>query len=448
MSQKPTDPLSRALAAQGAGRFDEAATLFAQVLARDPQSLPALASLGQIHQGRGNLAKAKDFYARALQVERGMAGLHNNYGAVLVALGDDLAAIPVFAAALALEPAHQLFRHNLASALDRAGRHTDAVAHFDAMLAREPGHIHALLGKAAALFSLGRWDDAWALYQHRHRLHWNGGHRPLPSRPWQGEPLAGKKLLLAYEQGLGEQIMFASHIPELLAMGARLVVECEPRLVPLFARSFPDVTVVPWQDPWRPEVMAPDIDFHVAMADTARWLRRGTPGAPAATGYLKADAALIASLRQRYQALAGGRRIVGLSWHSAGVNYGPQKSMPLAAINPLLTREDLFCVSLQYGAVPDAPGLYVDLELDATNDLDAGAAQIMAMDDVVTVSNTTAHLAAALGKLVMLMLPKAAGRIWYWFSENPWYTTLRFYGQSRQGVWDDVVARVSGDLGK
>ena len=73
------------------------------------------------------------------------------------------------------------------------------------------------------------------------------------------------------------------------------------------------------------------------------------------------------------------------------------------------------------------------------------------MDIVVTVSNTTAHLAAALGKPVKLMLPKAAGRIWYWFSEqpqHPWYTTLQFYVQSRQGAWDDVIARVSADLGK
>lgn len=451
MSQKPTETLSRAFAAQAAGRLDEAAKLFEQAIARDPRSVPALASLAQIHQGQGNLKAAKDLYARALQIERGMAGLHNNYGAVLVAEGDDAAAVPVFAMALSLEPANQLFRHNLASALDRAGRHTDALAHFDAMLAREPGHIHALLGRASALFALGRWDEAWEAYQHRHRQHWPEGQRPLPSKPWRGEPLAGKKLLLAYEQGLGEQIMFASHIPELRALGAKLVVECEPRLVPLFARSFPDVAVVPWQDPWRPEVTAADIDFHVAMADAARWLRRGTPGTPAATGYLKADPARIAVLRERYQALAKGRRIVGLSWHSAGVNYGPQKSMPRAALEPLLSRNDLFCVSLQYGAVPGTPGLYVDLEIDLTVDLDAAAAQIMAMDEVVTISNTTAHLAAALGKPMKLMLPKAAGRIWYWFSDrlqHPWYTTLRFYVQSRQGVWDDVIDKVSADLGE
>lgn len=454
MSPQPIDTLSRAFAAQAAGRIDEAAKLFEQHLLRDPTSVPALGSLGHIRQGQGDLAAARDLYARALRGERGMAGLHNNYGAVLVALGDDAAAVTAFAAALALEPANQLVRHNLASALDRAGRHGEALAHFDAMLAREPGHLPAILGRTSVLFNLGRWDEAWESYQHRHRQHWGPeGRRPLPSPPWRGESLAGKTLLLAYEQGLGEQIMFASHIPELIApepvgAGARLVVECEPRLVALFARSFPEVTVVPWQEPWRPEVMT-GIDFHVAMADAARWLRRGTPGTPAMTGYLKADPARAAALRQRYRALAGGRRIVGLSWHSTGVNYGTQKSMPLTALAPLLKREDLLCVSLQYGAVSDTPGLYVDPELDTARDLDAAAAQVMAMDDVVTVSNTTAHLAAGLGKPVKLMLPKAAGRIWYWFGNpHPWYTTLQFYGQSRQGVWDDVIARVSADLGK
>lgn len=451
MSQKPTDPLSRAFAAQGAGRLDEAAQLFEQAIVRNPKSVPALASLGQIRQNQGDLKAAKDLYARALQDERGMAGLHNNYGAVLVAEGDDAAAIPAFAMAVSLEPAHQLFRYNLAGALDRAGRSTDALAHFDMMLAREPGHIPAILGKASALFNLGRWDEAWVAYEHRHRQHWPEGRRPLPSTLWRGEPLAGKKLLLAYDQGLGEQIMFASHIPELRVLGAKLVLECEPRLAPLFTRAFPDVTVAPWQDPWSPEVSAPDIDFHVPLADAARWLRRGAAGTPTATGYLLADPARVAVLRQRYEALAAGRRIVGVSWHSSGINYGPQKSMTAAALAPVLTRSDLFCVSLQYGVHSAAPGLYLDPDLDVTGDLDAAAAQIMAMDDVVTISNTTAHLAAALGKPVKLMLPKAAGRIWYWFSEtplHPWYTTLQMYVQSRQGVWDDVVARVSGDLGK
>ncbi len=448
-----TDPLSRALAAQGAGRIDEAAALFDQVLARDPRSVPALVSLGQIRQNAGLLDAAKDLYLRALKIDRTIAGVHNNLGAVLVAQGDDAAAIPVFTAALWIEPGSLLFRYNLAGAFERAGRAGDALTQYDAMLVREPGLMAALLGRASALFALGRWDEAWAAYGERHRLHWGTypeGRRPLPSAHWQGEPLTGKKLLLAYEQGLGEQIMFASHIPELLARGARLVVECEARLVPLFARSFPEVEVVAWQQPWSTAVKAADIDFHVTAGDAARWLRRGQPGVPAVTGYLKADPGRIAALRARYETLAGGRRIVGLSCHSAGVNYGKQKSMPIEALAPLLANRDIFCVSLQYGVVPtQVNGLFFDPEIDITTDLEAAAAQCAAMDLVVTVSNTTAHLAAALGKPVWLMLPKAAGRLWYWFSDrepHPWYTTLRPFVQMQSGVWDDVVTKVVSAL--
>lgn len=449
------DDLSRALAAQAAGRTSEAVDLFKQVIAADPRSVPALVSLGHIRQAAGHLDAAKDLYTRALKLERGIAGVHNNLGAVLVAKGNDVAAIPAFEAALKLEPGNQLFRYNLAGAFERAGRPADAITQFDAMLVREPGHLHAVLGRAAALFALGRWDEAWAAYDDRHRLHWSkypAARRPLPSRPWQGEPIAGKKLLLAYDQGLGEQIMFASHVPELLSLGARLVLECEARLVPLFARSFPGVEVVPWQQPWNPAVKAADIDFHIAIGDAPRWLRRQGPGTPAATGYLKAGRTRTAALRKRYEDMAGGRRIVGVSWHSAGVNYGPQKSLPPEALTPLLARSDLFCVSMQYGvALADIPGLYFDREIDVTADLDAAAAQAAAVDLVVTVSNTTAHLGAALGKPVWLMLPRAAGRLWYWFSDrpsHPWYTTLRFYTQTCQGSWGDVVARISADLGK
>jgi hypothetical protein len=453
LSPTVSDPLSRALAAQAAGRSDEAAALFEQVLAGDGRSVPALVSLGQIRQNQGALDAAKDLYLRALKIERGLAGLHNNLGAVVVAQGDDAAAIPAFTAALALEPANLPFRYNLAGALDRAGRAADALTQYDAMLARAPGHILAILGRASALFALGRWDEAWTAYGERHRLHWGtypAGRRPLPSPHWQGEPIASKKLLLAYEQGLGEQIMFASHIPELRALGARLVLECEPRLVPLFARSFPDVEVVAWQQPWSPAVKAADMDFHVTAGDAARWLRRGQPGVAASTGYLKGDPQRTAAIRARYEALAGGRRIVGLSWHSAGVNYGKQKSMALAALAPLLGRPDIFYVSLQYGVTPTpTQGLFFDPDLDVTGDLEAAAAQCAAMDLVVTVSNTTAHLAAALGKPVWLMLPKAAGKLWYWFSDlgtHPWYTTLRPVVQTQSAVWDDVVAKVAAAL--
>ena len=453
MTLNSSDPLSRALAAQAEARIGDAAALFEQVLARDPRSVPALVSLGQIRQNAGLLDAAKDLYLRALAVERKIAGVHNNLGAVLVAQGDDAAAIPAFTAALRIEAGNLLFRHNLAGALERAGRTGEALTQYDAMLVREPGHILAVLGRAQALFTLGRWDEAWAAYGERHRLHWGAypeGRRPLPSKPWRGEPIAGKKLLLAYEQGLGEQIMFAAHVPELLALGARLVVECEARLVPLFARSFPGVEVVAWQQPWNPAVKAADIDFHAAAGDAARWLRRGGPGVPAATGYLKADPQRTAALRARYAALAGGRRIVGISWHSAGVNYGKQKSMPTTALAPLLADPGIFCVSMQYGLLPTATaGLYCDPAIDVTGDLEAAAAQAAAMDLVVTVSNTTAHLAAALGKPVWLMLPKAAGRLWYWFSDqaqNPWYSTVRPFVQTRQGVWDDVVAKVVSAL--
>jgi hypothetical protein len=453
LSPTVSDPLSRGLAAQAAGRSEEAAALFEQVLTRDKRSVPALVSLGQIRQNQGALDAAKDLYLRALKIERGNAGVHNNLGAVLVAQGDDVAALPAFTAALKIEPGNLLFRYNLAGALDRAGRASDALTQYDAMLAREPGHILAILGRASALFALGDWDEAWTAYGERHRLHWGtypAGRRPLPSPHWQGEAVAGKKLLLAYEQGLGEQIMFASHVPELLALGARLVLECEARLVPLFARSFPEIEVVAWQQPWNPAVKAADIDFHVTAGDAARWLRRGQPGVPVSTGYLKADLERTATIRARYDVLAGGRRIVGLSWHSAGVNYGQQKSMPLAALAPLLNDPNIFCVSLQYGvASTPMDGLFFDPGLDVTGDLEAAAAQCAAMDMVVTISNTTAHMAAALGKPVWLMLPKAAGRLWYWFSghaTHPWYTTLRPVVQTRSGVWNDVVAKVAAEL--
>jgi len=447
--------LDAAIVQRQAGHGDEAMALLERAVTIAPTFVPALVNLGQLHQGRGGLGKAKEFYARALEADPVCAPAHNNLAAVLVAEENDAAAIPSFFAAVRFDPDNATYRYNLAGALEREGRLLEALAQLDAIIAREPKHLTAILAKAPMLFALGRFDEAWRHYAHRHRLYWSAypeERRPLPSPLWQGETLAGKKILLSYEQGLGDQIMYAALVPDILAQGARVIIECEERLIPLFVRSFPGVEVEAWRQPWNPAVKAPDIDTHAPLGNLGQWLMGDFSRVPRQHGYLKADPVQVQTLRARYEAQAKGRRIVGLSWHSAAQPFGPHKSMPLEALKPLLTDPRLFCVSLQYGAAAqDAAlqarrmggALLVDPSIEPSKDMDAAAAQIAAMDLVITVSNTTAHLAGALGKAVWVLLPKVKGRLWYWFPDrqpNPWYPSLRTFVQSRAETWDEPVA--------
>ena len=449
MPETADDLFNRAMAADSAGQIDVARNLLEQVLKIAPHHVAALVNLAILYQDGGAFERAEPLYRRALALSPDTAVIHHNLANLLLKRGDVTGAIAACKTAVRLDPDTALFRLNLAGAYELVRDLDSAVAQLDAIVAKDANDIPARMAKIPILFEQGRFPEAWEHYAFRHRLFWNQypeHRRPLPSPLWRGEPLAGKKLLIAYDQGLGEQIMFASLFPRLIEQGARLVIECETRLVPLFARSFPAAQVVPWQQPWNAAVVAPDIDFHIAAGDLGRWLQSNCDQPPSAYGHLIADPDNVRMLRARYEAVAQGRKIVGVSWNSKAVNFAHFKSLPLSALKALTDDPSLFCVSVQYGPEGKAAtSLYVDPDVDATRDIDLAAAQIAAMDAVVAISNTAAHLAGALGKPTYLLLPKVKGRIWYWFPEraqNPWYASVHSFVQSVEEDWSAPVAAV------
>ena len=449
MPETADDIFNRAMAADSAGQVDAAQSLLEQVLKVAPDHVPALVNLGSLHQDRGELDAAEPLYRRALAIAPDTAFAHHNLAGVLLKRGDMTGAIAAWNTAVRIEPNNAFLRFNLAGAYELVRDLDAALAQLDATLATNPDDIPARMAKVPILFERGRFPEAWEHYAFRHRLFWKAHpeqRRPLPSPLWRGEPLAGKKLLIAYDQGLGEQIMFASLFPRLIEQGARLVIECEARLVPLFARSFPTAQVVPWQQPWNATVTAPDIDFHIAAGDLGRWLQNNCDQPPPPHGHLIADPEQVRILRARYEALADGRKIVGVSWHSSAANFAHFKSLSLPLLKSLTDDRELFCVSVQYGPEGKAAtSVHVDPDVDATGDIDLAAAQIAAMDEIVTISNTAAHLAGALGKSTYLLLPKVNGRIWYWFPEraqSPWYASVRTFIQTVEGDWSAPVTAV------
>ena len=442
--------LAQAIAAQNAKDFARAAALYEQLIALAPSRPEAYVNLGLMHQNAGRFEIAETLYRRAIKVAPKLAVAHLNLGVVHVIRREEEAALACFQQVLKLQPDRKDALLNMAGVYERQGRIDHAARALDRLVALSPGDITANMARANVLFMLGRWKDAWTSYGVRHAIFWGTG-RALPGALWRGEDIAGKTVLLSFEQGLGEQIMFASMIPEIARAAKHVIVECEARLVALFQRSFPGVEAVPWRDDWHPRVRAAEIDLHAALGDPGLWLRDGFEKFPAHAGYLAADPARVAHHRARYAALANGKRIAGIAWHSAAVPFGPQKSIPPAALGPLLAREDIFWINLQHGPARDQLGsaVWTDPEMDPGGDFEPLAAQIAALDMMVSASNGTAHVAAALGRPTFLILPKVLGRHWYWFPDretNPWYPSARTFVQDRDGVWDDAVARAAAAL--
>ncbi|HEY0832853.1 MAG TPA: tetratricopeptide repeat protein, partial [Azospirillum sp.] len=351
--------------------------------------------------------------------------------------------------------------HNtLGAALVALGRPEDAVAALRAALDREPDHRMARLNLALALLATGVFAEGWDAYEHGWGL--PGGRSPergFPQSPWQGAaPADGGKLLVWGEQGLGDEVMYATVVPQLAAEGIACVLECDARLAALFARSLDGVEVVARRnagdEPQDTRLFAPDIVAQTPSGSLPRHRRRDAASFAAnRPAFLRPDTARAGALRARHH---DGRPLVGISWHSKNPGAGRVKSMTLDLMAGTLARQGVKLVNLQYGdvaaevaALRAARGItvHVDPEVDTWSDIDGLTALIEAMDLVVSVGNVTVHLAGAIGKPLWALLPHAAD--WRWTrGHDPalWYPSVRLFRQPAPGDWEGVLDDVDRAL--
>jgi len=463
-------------------RYDEAAADYRQALAADPGNADILGNLGAALAAMGRHAEALEHLDRALQIEPDHPEVLINRCGILTELGRHAEAIVDGRRALARDPGNARFLSQLGNALLRAQQPQQAITACERAIAIDPACADAYQNRGNALVLLGRHSAALEDYAHAHKLApdsarplWNealcrlllgdfergwthyargweigqrGKHKPQFTQPaWDGDYVEG--VLLAWgEQGIGDQILHSSMLEQLRACARQLMVAVDPRLVPLLQRSYPDIRVLSLA-----ELPAGGFDVQVAMGDLGVHLRKNRESFPLQRrGFLRADPALTQQLRLRQG--AAGRLSCGISWRSTNPAVGELKSMALSDLAALIALPGVKCVDLQYGdtaderrALRETAGLelvHID-DVDNYYDIDALASLIDACDIVVSVSNTTVHLAGALGKPTLVMLPHALGRIWYWHEHgdsSPWYPACRLFRQAAGGDWAAVIADV------
>jgi tetratricopeptide (TPR) repeat protein len=343
--------------------------------------------------------------------------------------------------ALKFAPDDSEIHGNFGLLLNRVGRYAESVEQYRTALNAVSDGANIRYGLAIALLALGRLEEGWPFYAARGRAH---KREPLPGLPTLERPPApGERVLVTTDQGPGEQIMFASLLSDLAKTRAELTVTCDERLVALFQRSFPDLSIA-----GRDQPLTAPADYQISLGDTAKWLRPPCAAFPTHDGYLKADPYMAEVLRAKYAARRPGNLLVGISWRTIqGAKVSAQKTVPLERWGPILSVPGVTFISLQYGeceeelrAAEAQFGIPIvrDEAVNAMLDLDSLAAQIAAMDLVITTSNTTAHLAGALNVPTWVFVPSGYGGFWHWFLErndSPWYPSVRLFRQSRRGDW-------------
>ena len=449
------------LALLEAERFSDSMAPLQRYLTLNPNDVPSRMSLGSTYSKMGAPEDALEIFDTALKLEPNNAEALNNRGVTLRTMNRTDDAETAFRRALNLDPSMTPARSNLAHMVHETKGLEEALELLDQGIAMAPDDAKAHIARSHPLLIDGKLAEGWADQKWRFEIPPEfAGRRNHPYPAWTGTHLADKTILVWGEQGVGDEIMYASMLPDLLSLAKHVVLECEARLVPLFERSFPQATVVARAHPASPILDEVKIDVQTAIGDLVSHFRPDFESFPGGSAYLKNDVNQQADLVERYNSMNPNTTHIGVAWFSGRARDGWQKTIPLDAWGPILTQPDTTFVSLQYGdhrqEITDASAalgcdIVVDPNIDALKNMDAFAAQIAAMDLVITNSNTAAHVAGAVGVPTWTMVPRvgSGGALWYWFKEggrSPWYKSIKLYRQKDWQDWTDVIDHVAKDL--
>jgi len=396
--------------------------------------------------------------------------------------------------ALHVLPDHFEALHLLGYAAQTRGEHALAESYYARSLARRPDYAYAKLALAQMRMMRSNFSEGRDLYEARFDAvteasgpDWRG----LPIARWRGEPVAGRKIYLWAEQGLGDIVMFAGFLPYLLSgRPGRVALGMFPKLVSLFSRSFPGVAVEPIDDamhhalapammqalpqieklsqyasvPFSLEPLRASYDYArrhglfdaaAPMGDLLVYAMPGYIPARHPSPYLIPDPGRLAATAKRLGGLGQGRR-VGISWHTTNRREA-ERNVPLEEWLPLLALPGCHFISLQHqvsaAEIADFCARHgcritVDPDVDMLQDAEGLAALIGAMDEVVTIDNSNAHLAGALGIPTTLLLP--AGCNYRWPAQEGggtlWYSSVTALRQRQPLRWDSVMASAAARL--
>jgi tetratricopeptide (TPR) repeat protein len=441
------------------GRTELSVSLCQRALERDPTLAPAHYNLGNALRDLNRPREAIASYREAIRLRKDYAKAWNNMGLALKELDELAQARGAFEQALALQPAMLEAWVNRGEVLRIEGAFEEAERCFRRCLQLQPDSPDGHWNLGVLLLMQGDYAQGWDQYEWRWRLpELRGMRREIDVPRWAGEDLTGRTLLLTTEQGLGDEIMFSSVVPEIAARAGTCMLECSSRLAPAFARSFPGVVLLPvdrTRDGWERQLAsllpeAPQPDFQVPLGSLPAALRRSVKDFPSHRGFLRADPAKVARWAGQLADLGSGLKL-GLSWRGGTLRTGlHRRSMELATLTGLFDQPGVHFVSLQYTDCRDEMRRFTSGSRhtlthwqEAIDDYDETAALVSALDGVVTVCTAVAHLAGALGRPVWVMAPKVPEWRYGMAGESmPWYPSVTMLRQGEVGQWEPVVMAV------
>lgn len=401
-------------------KFDDALSAINTSLHLHSGNADALINKAVILIGLERYQDALDLLDKVNQSSPGIAVVWSNRGAALEGLALYKEAIASYEIASQLQPKLTNVDSNLQNAR----------------------HSLACLNLREFRFSAG-----WAGYDARWESSGNSS-TPMISKKQEWSGMAAIDPLYVWaEQGIGDQVLYGSMLKDLQSYPQKKIITVNKKLLPIFTRSFPDYQILEKGS----QVLDDLYGGHIAMGSLGKFLRNKLSDFDGAiTPYLIDDEDKTNLMRSDLK-LLGGQIACGLSWRSSNSTVGDSKSIDLSEFLPVLKKQHIDFINLQYGDVSGEIGaVYKDYgvkvhEIPGINifdDIDSLLSLIKACDIIITTSNTTAHLAGAIGQETLLILPYSTGKFWYWHDIDQvslWYPSIKIFKQEKQGDWSKPI---------
>jgi hypothetical protein len=422
--------------------------LYDRAIALDPTHAMAYYKRGNALKDLGRLDAAIRSYDQAIERRSDYAHAYCNRGVVQHSLGLMGAALLSYDQAIAADATDAMAHYNRALLMQDCSRWDAALADYNQAISIDPGFADAQYNRSLALLFKGDFENGWRGYEWR----WKNAQRLSIGIPrnfrqplWLGEvPLAGKRLLLYCEGGLGDTLQFCRYAPLSAAQGATVILEVQPPLLGLIADIGDVSQVVAAGDP------LPSFDYQCPLMSLPLAFKTTLDTVPTAPRYLHSDQSKVA----RWRTLLGerSRPRVGLVWSGNPDNkVDARRSIRLSDWIPHLPPEfEYFCLQKDVRdadrAALESSRCIVSFDDNLLN-FENTAALCDCLDITISVDTSIAHLSCALGRPTWVLLPFTPD--WRWLldrDDSPWYPTAKLFRQKAVDDWNEVFSRVAGDL--
>jgi tetratricopeptide (TPR) repeat protein len=438
-------------------RNEEALVASEQALLIDPKTAQAYEAQGLALTNLGQANLAITSFKQALECGEPSASTYSNLGLAYRAKGEIKGAIDYFEKAVALDKNYKQAYNNLGVSfleLNELGQ-AEAALKNALTIDQEFAEAHFNLSRVLLMgedFEAGWKHNEWRWLCSTFPSTW----REFPQVVWQGEDLTNKKILVWSEQGIGDEVMFASTLQELAQNSAGLVIECNKRLVPIFKRSFKGVSVFARHQPSNPQIRNINADVQIPLASICNFYRKAPEEFPSSpNGYLKSDPILTEKIKSRYSSFGDGIK-VGVSWKSGNPIVGHERSIPIELWHELFALKGCHFISVQYGEfggdlerVFKATGIRIfqDKLVNPINSAEEWFSQIGALDHIISVDNSTIQVSGSLGIPTWTLLSSAPEwRFGLKRSDHLWHPSVQVYRQKRKGEWGPLMKKVASDF--